>query len=343
MRALKMISAVALVMAVTGTAWAVTVPGLPGGVDYLKSRNEDQGATYIVAGLANGDEFSFNPTGLVPGVPTAVAGTLNGGAGVKTVTKIGAVGAVAGEDSWGVALLYQIAPGLIANPGANGTQIGFVGPIVYDNSAGTQGTWLPVMFHSGVDVAVDVVQGSGTGGGGNGIPVGQQKETIKTTGLKFELYAADSVAMDPLKDSVNLVDYVSARRTAVDKYTGWAGAVPGEVLLATGTSNFFQSTVVVDAAGQIVSNSLDASTVYFDVTGGPWGAAWNSNALKTPDGVATDLWFQWTLDVGQRNWTVHSNDIGGALAVVPEPVTIMGVVLGLGGLGGYIRRRFQAA
>ena len=40
--------------------------------------------------------------------------------------------------------------------------------IAATNSAGTQGTWLPVMFHSGVDVAVDVVQGSGTGGGGNG-------------------------------------------------------------------------------------------------------------------------------------------------------------------------------
>jgi hypothetical protein len=339
-----------LAVGAASTCWAVTVPPLPAGADYLKSRNEDQGATYVVGSLNAGDEFSFNPTGLLDGVPTPVLGMLNGVSGTKVVTKLGAVGAIGTEDSWGIALLYQIAPGHINNPGANGTIVGFTGPIQYDNSAGTQSTWCTAMFHSGVDVAVDVIQGSGTGGGGNGIPVGQQKETIKSTSLAFELYAVDSAAMDAAlagaaKDSVNLADYIAASRTAVDKYLGWSGntlPAANSVLLATGTSDFFQSTVVVDATGTIVSNSLDSSTVYFDVPqGGPglWNSAWGaSDELRTPDGIPTNLWFQWTLDNGQRNWTVHSDDIGGAFAV-PEPLTLMGLVVSVAGVGNYLRRR----
>jgi len=347
MRAWKLISAVALVMVVTGTTWAITVPPLPGGVDYLKSRNADNGSTYVVAGLDPGDSFSFNPTGLPGnGTPTAVLGNLNGSPATRTVQKFQAPGAIGNEDSWGIALLYQIAPGHISNPGSNGTIIGFNGPIVYDNSAGTQSTWCTTMFHSGVDISVNVLAGNGS----NGIPTGQLKETISTSGLKFELYAVDAAAIDAalagaVKDSVNLADYVPASRLAIDKYKGWTGNTIGGVLLADGTSDYFQSTVVVDATGAVVSNSLDASTVYFNINAagaGLWDYTWGTqDKLLTPDGIATNAWFQWTLDSGQRGWNVHSDDVGGAVAAVPEPVTILGVILGIGGLGGYIRRRFQ--
>lgn len=348
----KFILAVGFVLAWAATSWAVTVPNLPAGFDYLKSRNEDMGATYIVDGLAPGDTFDFSPVGLVPGVPTLTPGTLNGGASALTVTKVGAVGAMPGEDSWGIALMYQIAPGKLSNPGSDGSIVGFVGPIGYDNSAGTQATWLTAMFHSGVDTAVTVTVG--TGPAGNGIPLGQLKQTISTAGLEFELYAVDAAAIDAalagaVKDSVNLADYVAASRTAVDEFVGWTGntlPAANQVLLATGLSDYFQSTVVVDGTGTIVSNSLNASTVYFDVpAAGPgiWNYSWGtSDQLRTPLGTPSNLWFQWTLDTGERGWTVHSSDIGGAYAV-PEPFTMASVFLAVAGIGGYIRRRRQQA
>jgi hypothetical protein len=244
-------------------------------------------------------------------------------------------------------LLYQISNGHLSNPGSNGSIVGFgPGGIAYDNSAGTQGTWLTAMFHGGVDTSVDVIVGTGT----NLIPLGQEKESIQNAGLKFELYAVNASAIDPTKDSVNLTDFSIARRTAFNQYTGWTGntlAAADSVFLADGTSNYFQSTVVVDGLGNVVSNSLDSSTVYFDVNAagtGAWDSVWGGPTpqLLTPTGTPTDLWFQWTLDSGQRNWNVHSDDVGGAFnSAVPEPVTILGVILGIGSLGGYIRRRFH--
>jgi hypothetical protein len=371
MRALKLIAVVALVMVVTGTTWAVTVPGLPGGTDaggnaifvYDKSRNADMGSTYVVtkdaAGLVPltaGDEFNFAPTTtLNDGAIHGVSGTYNSVGGTTLfVRKFGATGGAdlgggVKEDDWGIALMYQLASGHLANPGSNGSIVSFgpqvgAGSIVYDNSAGTQGTWITAMFHSGVDISVDVIQGAGTAV--NGIPVGMEKQTATTAGLKAEVYAVDASALDPLKDSVNLTDYALARRSAIDQYTGWTGntvAAANEVLLFKADANYQQSTVVVNASGVIVSSSLDTASDYMNVNTalGLWGPMLNSNQLKTPDGVLSDVWFQWTLDSGARGWDIHSNDIGGADAFVPEPVTIMGVILGLGGLGGYIRRRFH--
>lgn len=369
MRAWKMITAVALVMAVTGTAWAVTVPGLPNGFTYLKSRNEDMGSTYVVAGLAPGDQFAYDPATLVNGVPTVVLGSLNNGPATtaRTVTKFGAPGALdadgAGpgtrlEDSWGIALLYHVNPGHLNNPGSPGSIVGSNGttPVIYDNSAGTEGTWVTIMFHGGVDTQVTTTAGNGI----NGIPAGQQKQTAITSGLMFEAYAVDAAGINAnlvgaLKDPVNLADYVAASRVDFNTYTGWTGdTIAGSVQLISATSDYFQNSVVVDAAGNIVSNAQDSSTAYFNVdatnTAWIWNPLWGTKAgqpaeLQDPLSAVpnTNVWFQWTLDNGQRGWNVHSDDVGGAFTnAVPEPVTILGVILGVGSLGGYIRRRFHA-
>jgi len=352
MRALKLITAVALVMVVTGTTWAVTVPTLPSNFIYDKSRNEDFGSTYVVAGLNPGDQFIFDPTGLPgDGSSHSVTGTLNGTAGVtRSVQKYGALGAIGNEDSWGIALMYQLAPGHLNNPGSNGSIVGFVGPNTYDNSAGTQGTWLTAMFHGGVDTHVIQVAGNDV----NGIPTGQQSQTVSTKGLQFELYAVDRTAIEAVYgtlasnsiDATNLVNYVAANRTAANEYVGWTGnTIAGSVLLVDGNSDYHQSTVVIDSLGAVVSNSLDATNAYFDVLAsgaGLWDTVLGqSDQLLTPTGTTTNLWFQWTLANGQRGWDIHSDDIGGGFSV-PEPVTILGLTLGVGGLGGYLRRRFQA-
>jgi hypothetical protein len=316
--------------------------------------------------------FSFDPATLVGGVPTLISGTLNPGPTQttvnRTVTKHQAPGALAStstgvagrlEDSWGIALLYQVAQGNLANPGSPGSQVGFTGPIGYDNSAGTQGTWLNAVFYGGVDIQVVVTQGNGLGLGQNGIAVGQQRAQSLTEGLQFKMWAVDSATMvatgstPGTKDSVNLVDYVPGNRVDLDTYTGWTGdTLAGSVLLVSATQKFFQSSIVVDPSFTIVSNPNDASTLYWDIDKTNLAAGWNPiiggdpDMLTSLDGVGgvfdTNFWAQYTLDVGQRGWNVHSNDIAGFYALVPEPVTILGVILGVGSLGGYIRRRFHA-
>jgi len=346
-------------MAVTGTAWAVTVPGLPSGFVYTKSRNEDTGSTYVVSGLAAGDTFSFDASTLVGGVNVGVSGLLNNVPTALTVTKYQANGALDAdgtgpgtrlEDTWGIALVYHINSGNLTNPGIPGSIVGSNGgTAIYDNSFGAQGTWLTAMFHSAVDGQVVTTMGNGA----NGIPTGFQAQTVSSSGMQFELWAVDAALMVPTgtgagtKDSVNLVDYGS--RVDLDTYTGWTGdTLAGSVLLLDGTlATYAQSTVVVsNSTGQIVSNSKDASTIYFDVD--PTGSgAWNqslgmSDELLDMMNNPTNIWFQWTLASGQRGWNIHSDDIGGAFAI-PEPLTMLGVFFGIGGVGKYIRRRMKVA
>jgi len=303
---------------------------------------------------------------LVGGVPTAIAGTLNGAPAVRTVTKFQAPGALDAdgtgpgtrlEDTWGIALLYQIAPGNVVSPSSPGTIVSFTGPIGYDNSAGTQGTWLTAMFHGGVDTAVVVTQGNGVLPGQNGIPVGQQRDQTTVSGLSLELWAVDASLMVPTgstpgtKDSVNLVDYVPGNRVDLDTYTGWTGdTLAGSVLLVKATNQFAGTSIIIDAAGNFVSNPTNASTFYFDIAKADASASWNPlvggppdkllDPLAAPGVPNTNAWFQYTLDTGQRNWNVHSDDVGGVFAI-PEPVTILGVILSVGGIGGYIRRRLH--
>jgi hypothetical protein len=345
-RASETALALCIILLIASGASGVVIPTLPAGFEYLKNRNAEMSTTYVVAGLAAGDQFTYDPIALVNGVATPATGNLNGTAGVvRNVTKFQAAGAVdadgAGpgtrlEDAWGIGLMYQIDGGRLYNPGSPGSMVGYNGPLVYDNAAGTNVTWLTAMFHGGLNTQVVTRQGRGVTT--DGIPIGDQRQDVSTTGLAFDLYAVDATGINATlvgaaKDPIDLADHVATSRVDLNTSTGWTGdTISGSVLLATGTSNYFQSTVVVDAAGNVVSNAQDAANAYFDVDplgAGSWNPAWGySDRLLTPTGDPTNLWFQWTLDSGTRGWEVHSDDIGGAYA--PEPATL--ALLALGGL-----------
>jgi hypothetical protein len=331
MRTLKLCALLVVLAAVVVPAEAVTVPPLPNGTLYLKSRNQDNGTTYVDLGLTPGTTVNLTPADF-----NTVANPLR--------VSFKAPGSIGGEDTWGIALTYHIAGGVISNPGVNGSQVDYVGPIIYDNSAGTQDTWLVAVFYGGTDTGISLTGGNGS----NGIPAGDFSETIDSTGVKFKLYAVDKANLAAGVDSVGLLPFSAADHTADDTYVGWtdATALTGAVLLLEGESDYFQSTVVVDPSGAVVGSSLDATTAYFDIPENGAGL-WNpyfgaTDQLLTPTGTPTNLWFQWTLGNSVNGWTVKSDDVGGAVAVVPEPLTMLGMFLGIGSVGGYLRRRNRA-
>ena len=64
----------------------------------------------------------------------------------------------------------------------------------------------------------------------------------------------------------------------------------------------------------------------------------NGGAVAAVLGTTADIRFKGTSDPTNKEWVVHSSDpaTGG---VIPEPVTMAGLLLGIGCLGRYIRRR----
>lgn len=342
MKLFKILAIAGLMLAVTGTAGAVT---LPTGFIAWNARNQDNGTTYTYTGLAPGATITFAATSSDPNVHRFLA------ADGKVIPGSGSPGVK--EDSWGIALIYSIAPGALTNPGDDGSIVENTGaPATYTLNS-TSGTWLTAMFHGGSDTMVTITAGSGSvASGGNGIAVGNFSETIQLDHLQFELFAVDfsnlSSASGPVSDQT-LVQESSARHTAADQYVGWthdAAGNPLGTLMLTGSSNYFASTVVVNGgSGAIVGASIDATTAYFDVpAAGP--GLWNpilgaTDELLTPSGDPSNIWFQWTLINSTRGWAVKSNDAGGTFAI-PEPLTMLGLFLGVTGLGGYIRRRTVA-
>lgn len=304
---------------------AVTIPSLPNGTLYIKSRNQDSGTTYVDTNLGAGATETLTP------------------ADFNTASRVSfaSPGAIGGEDTWGLDLVYQIAPGVITNPASNGTQVDYVGPIIYDNSAGTQSTWLVAIFYGGTDTSVILTGGNGT----NGIPTGDYKQTTETSGVNFKLYAVDQTNLGAARDSVGLLPFVAANHTSDDTYVGWtdATALTGATLLLEGTSDYFAATAVIDGTGHVVGNPDNATVAYFDIPAGGAGL-WNpilgaSDELLTPGGTPTNLYFQWTIGNSSNGWVAKSDDVGGAVATIPEPLTMLGLFLGVGGVGGYLRRR----
>jgi len=110
MRSMKLLLSVVLLMALAAPAWAVTVPTISPGWNFLHARDQDNGTAYFADGTAPVTlPITFNPqTGLPAGV-----------------SNIPAPGAIGSEDSWGIVLMYSIAPGA---PAEGNTKVGAVFP-----------------------------------------------------------------------------------------------------------------------------------------------------------------------------------------------------------------------
>lgn len=330
MRVLKLCIVLGVLAALVVPASALTIPSYFGGVDYLKSRNEDNGSNYFITNQAL---FNVAGPGGTPGYGTTFTQAQLAGAGITRVQSQGAISAV--EDSWGIMRLYHIETGLL-DPSK--TQVTANGTVSLSDDLGNNSTQLVGMFYGGVDVGITFF--------------GPTTVQIQTAGTKFELWAvekanlvasATAAGVAPV-NGVTLVDY-KAGRTVANQYPGWLDATSkaGGVLLLTGT------TTEQIFLGTINANGVaGGSNTYFDINGagpGLWDAAWGSNPglVSFANNVPSDMWFNWTVSNSLRGWGAQSQDNGGVANVIPEPITILGLLLGVGSVGGYIRRRTRAA
>jgi len=338
MKVLKILMFAGLILAVTGTAGAVS------GFTALASRNQDMGSVYVYTNFA-----------------TAVAQSGTPGSLTNT-TKIAATGAIGNEDTWGIALLYYIAPGTPVGYGLPGTTVNPTGaPATYYNGDGSNGTWLTAIFYGGVDQKV--IMSPGLGSHGENVV----NEDVYSAGLQFKLYAvseaalaaADAAAGNQAPNATTLLNYIDNvahpgdGRTAQDAYAGWVGPSVGGTLLLTGTSTYFHTTFQVEQDTGQINNGV--TNCYFDVPADPtnntaWNNMWNTGQLLSSfdnqapagtTGVVSDVWLNWTINNSTNNWDVYSKDFGGA-DIIPEPLTMLGLFLSIGGVAGYIRRRRMA-
>lgn len=334
MRVIKLLGVAVLVLAVSEAAWAITLPTYSLGTVQVKSRNQDNGSAYFI-----NDPEAF-ATGGVGG--TSLFGVaLDPDNLPASVTQLKPLGAVPQEnsqeleDTWGILHLYFIKQGELV--GANTQVAGTPGALAWDNSNGGEDTWIVGIFYGGNDTSVTFNNTNNA-----------TALNIDTVGVKFELWAVDKAALSasavannvgPI-DPENLVDFDALNRTADNRYAGWVDGVG--IKLVSGESTEFTFD------GTISNNGLSfdgQTTAYFDIDEndptGLWNAAWGSTPqlVSLVNNVLSDAYFTWDLGVSNRDWNVASTDLGGVSAVIPEPLTMIGLVLAVGSVGGYIRRR----
>jgi len=320
---MKIVLMLGMVLVLSQATWAVTVPppGI-GAYTFDRARNQDNGTSYVPTTAFNPANYNvpFDPHGVVP-------------TGVDISYPLGRVGT---EDNWGIALVYQLSNG---QPSGSGTAIIAKPPIYYDNSAGTNDTWLVAIFHNGTDR--EVILSTPTAGHVSDF-------SVVTTGTQMELWAVDKSMLGALADPNNLLDFNAASRLSANEYAGWLDATSKStaVRLFTGTSAYAEFKGGVSDSGKFDGTN----NIYFDIDAG--SGAWASaiepgNFFLTPKlnpsdpDHYSDIFLTFT-DQASDTWNTYSSDQGG-WKVIPEPLTMLGVFMGVGGLTGYIRRRSSLA
>lgn len=312
MRLIKILAIFGLVLAVSGTAWAD--PVLPNGPVVLQITSLDAGTVYGAAAGTYGGT-SGNP--MPAGVPGLFAG-ING--------------APPSEDSWGIFTVNTINVGAVLVPGASILQ---TGPQVW--STATPGNVLVGIFWGEVDNALNVAAGGVT--------------TAYGTGLNIAIWEQ--------APGFTLAGALPSGRVGASPwdYTGIGGA--GSTLWFTGVSSpgfytgvgldptaEFDSQFTPTAPGDIAGSAhswIDAAPITGLGTGSI-NSRVDTNFFLGAGGENADVRLQITttsLDpTNTTNFTVSDSDPVTAFAV-PEPLTMFGVVMGLGSVGTYIRRRMK--
>jgi len=344
MRVCKLIAIVGLVMVVTGTTWAVTVPALPvlgdvypPGSDlhavHFYTRNRDQSTGYLTT--VDGTYTATSPTAAFtgPGVLTELKDpdgkfmTRSGAGGVQSA-------ALGQEDTWGIFSMRILEAGRTTSPGTAFADIfkKLGGDLTYewtDTNNITGNTVLVGVFFNGWDSEV-VTSGTSL--------------QVQTVGTRFELWAVDKSLVN-LEGASQGPHYDANFRTAQNRYKTWVDG--GGTLLLDGNATYERFIGTQLSSAPLV---FDGQTVvYVDIPtsgAGLWDANVGGSAYFTdPLGNKADLKLTNDIDPGADGWSVNSHDDGGFMfnEAIPEPLTMLGVLLGVGGVGKYIRRRFRAA
>jgi len=309
-----------LILTLSGTTQAVTLQ--PDGVKF-KSFDWSASTVYDYSDDLLGKTLFRNNTvpGYNPANPNHVLFQDAIDAGDLTIYKPATV--IGDEDSWGIFHVTTIWGGDM-NPG--GTDIIQEEPPYWVIGDG----YLQGIFWGIRDQRVEIFT--------------EDLIRIYSTGLEFELWdTTDGGTGD---------DYLPSERTALNLMPGWVDGT-GE-LDAKGVGAWYRYVGDADPTG------IDGQTlVYLDVESGKW-----LDPLYPGDPYG--LQEVWTITQGSigglfdtskdyeiyQTWSVvgdlsepwiRSEDAGrGFVVPVPEPMTMLGMFLGIGGLTGYVRKRRMA-
>lgn len=343
---LKMCLVAALVVVVSGTAQAVTLPNDSGVI--WKTWNYEIGTSYTggvagefyfrtdttsyyteefgagsVAPLAD-PTMPLSPTNL-PGYGS-YGGTLTSGALVPDALSDT-------EDTFGLVRISSMSYGDVTaidsrfGDGSDLTDLGnditggglfwAEGPIVEDN-------YLRGILYGSQDQVVECV-------------VPNSEYRIWAGGGLFDIYLIDG---DAAYNPSIVGNPTPADRTGLDTFPGWFDETADQ-LMWSGSLEYFRfqgvanDPTVFDGQTEVLADFSTNKAGLWDGRMMDW---WTH-----PDGSMYDLWQTWNIGdpfVYANGWTGSEDSARMYVEVpIPEPVTMLGVVLGMGSLAGYIRKR----
>ena len=285
------------------------------------------GLLLAMSGAAFGITFSETYGGaIVVSLDDKSSGTLYypGGA-------IGGPGAHPGEDAWGIFFIKDIYKGEIDEDTgviSSGTDSLWIKNV-------TDGQELVGVFWGLVDVYNSTDPNSGT-------------QTIESTGLNVAIWEQPNGLLDWGAGSSNRDPNIPWKYTSIGTDPNaslWLTAVgvPGLLPSLVDANSEYRSHVNADPN----AGAGDAKA-YLEVASIPGlGTGSFNDSLDTDYYGAADLYMDMattlvnptnTVDPNGDDFTVTSNDDVTGM-IVPEPVTMLAVFLGIGGLGGYVRKR----
>jgi len=326
MRALKLCVAVGLAVAVTGTAWGVTVPAVQNGYVFFEMTDHNNGAIY---------------TADVDGTytRTEAGGTWSGPFG-GTLSATTVPDADPNEDTWGVFAIKILKLGdpiYNLNGDVIGMDDGSSGPsdVYYQWVDYVSDTGLVGMFYKGWDAEVVIEDG--------------QTASVRVEGGEFDLWAVNANLLKrytgdtPPTTTHEGPQFEEDRRDTTTTYGDWVDSGDGtKIHLLHATSEYWRFETDIVGQGYLEGGTVAYWDIDPDETGPVWNPYWGGTELFTdPDGQTADLWIDLEIVQDNRGWVGKSNDDGGAL-VVPEPATMLALFAGVSGLAGYISKRRRA-
>jgi hypothetical protein len=339
---LKMCLVAALILTVSGTVQALS---LQVGPYFQKTLNYEIGTAYA-GGVDGVFYFRDNATSYY----TEEHGLLTYGDrasdrlfGDATLSITKAPSLLANEDLFGLLRVTTIANGNISpvdsrfGDGLNATAVGndiTAGPIYWAEQFGHNEV-LHGIIHSGADQVIEVIDGSAN------------QYRIWHGGSLFDVWLVDdaAAALEPWDAGLT-----PASRVGVDQMPGWFDPTQDSLFLSGSLEYFrFEGSTIVNAQGEFIFDGNTEVVGDFATHKVGWADDLLANWWDSPDGTPVpggfdptgDMWQSWNIGdpFSFRDGWVGSEDSGRGFVPIPEPVTMLGVCLGLGSLGGYVRKR----
>lgn len=329
-----------------GVLAALTVPAGAVGIPFSQAWNGP-----LVWHITNWEDsvvYDYNGGFLADGVTPIVLGTPYAAASVKVDATQGSIAldpSGTGETSWGIFQVDQILSGSISGP--NSISTGAL--TLYDKGASS--TDILGIFYGAVDQTVTFNSAIST--------------TITASGFNYEIFTQPDTIYDPTSspalgagarvDENEWSSLVGYDGTGANKLLAGAERVLTAVGQPGMTAQEFLATFDLSQITGTFDTYLSVAplTEAFDSTGASVGFSGSQNVNYDTDvfptlgyvpvvpGTTADFRLKGTSEPTFNPWLVRSSDPV-TTAFVPEPVTMLGLVLGVGGLAGYIRKRRTA-